>query len=213
MKNKYKHIIWDWNGTLFDDIHLCVDVMNGILRKNKMSEISVDHYKNIFTFPVLNYYKLLGLDTSEENFKKLSIEFISQYESRKTECLLADDAKLILEEISSRDIKQSILSAYTEETLEDLVKEMKIRRHFENIVGLDNIYAAGKNGIAKKLMKKISEPKNEILLIGDTEHDHEIANEIGVDSILISSGHQEKAKLLELGVPVVDKLREVPEYL
>ena len=151
MKNKYKHIIWDWNGTLFDDIHLCVDVMNGILRKNKMSEISVDHYKNIFTFPVLNYYKLLGLDTSEENFKKLSIEFISQYESRKTECLLADDAKLILEEISSRDIKQSILSAYTEETLEDLVKEMKIRRHFENIVGLDNIYAGGKKRNRQKI--------------------------------------------------------------
>ena len=63
------------------------------------------------------------------------------------------------------------------------------------------------------MMKKISEPKNEILLIGDTKHDFEIANEIGVDSILISSGHQEKAKLLELGVPVVDKLREVPEYL
>ena len=213
MKNKYRHIIWDWNGTLFDDVHLCVDVMNGILRKNKMGEISIDHYKNIFTFPVSNYYKHLGLDTSEDNFKKLSIDFITEYESRKGESVLNEDANFILEEISRRGIKQSILSAYSEDTLEDLVKAMQIRHHFENIVGLDNIYAAGKNGIAKRLMKKIEEPKNEILLVGDTEHDSEIAGEIGVDSVLVSSGHQEKKKLLKTGVPVIDRLSELKKYL
>ena len=30
-KVQYEHIIWDWNGTLLDDLDVCVDVMNGLL--------------------------------------------------------------------------------------------------------------------------------------------------------------------------------------
>ena len=213
MKKNYKHIIWDWNGTLFNDVDLCVDVMNGILLRNKKPGISVNHYKSIFAFPVVNYYKILGLDTSEEKFKDLSVDFIGEYESRKTECMLTENAASILDEISQSGIKQSILSAYTQNTLEELVGEMKIEHHFENIVGLDNIYAAGKNGIAKKLMNKIEEPSEEILLIGDTEHDYEIARELGVDSILAATGHQTKEKLLKLGVPVVNELAELKNYI
>lgn len=213
MKKNYKHIIWDWNGTLFNDVDLCVDVMNGILLRNKKPGISVNHYKSIFAFPVVNYYKILGLDTSEEKFKDLSVDFIGEYESRKTECMLTENAASILDEISQSGIKQSILSAYTQNTLEELVGEMKIEHHFENIVGLDNIYAAGKNGIAKKLMNKIEEPQEEILLIGDTEHDYEIARELGVDSILAATGHQTKEKLLKLGVPVVNELAELKNYI
>ena len=54
---KYKHIIWDWNGTLLDDRWLCVDGINNGLLKRGLTPITEETYMNVFTFPVKNYYE------------------------------------------------------------------------------------------------------------------------------------------------------------
>ena len=59
---KYKHIIWDWNGTLLNDRWVCVNGINNCLKKRGLSSISEETYKSIFTFPVKDYYKKLGFD-------------------------------------------------------------------------------------------------------------------------------------------------------
>ena len=61
---RYKHIIWDWNGTLLDDTRLCVEVLNELLLRRGKSAITEDDYRQNFNFPVINFYKYLGFDTS-----------------------------------------------------------------------------------------------------------------------------------------------------
>ena len=34
----YRHVIWDWNGTLLDDAWLCVEVLNGLLARRRRSQ-------------------------------------------------------------------------------------------------------------------------------------------------------------------------------
>ena len=46
--SQYKHIIWDWNGTLLDDAWLFVDIMNGVLENRNMDTITVKKYRKIF---------------------------------------------------------------------------------------------------------------------------------------------------------------------
>ena len=62
MFEKYKHIIWDWNGTLFDDVNFSVELINGLLAKYGLETISREHYSEIFQFPVKNYYAAAGFD-------------------------------------------------------------------------------------------------------------------------------------------------------
>ena len=71
--------------------------------------------------------------------------------------------------------------------------------YFQNIVGLDNIYASGKSHLAKKLAEKIQSngSAGNILLIGDTIHDYEVAKEIGSECILMSHGHQDESTIIE----------------
>ena len=59
---KYKHILWDWNGTLLDDRWLCVESINKILKKRKMPPILEKTYRKTFCFPVMKYYESLGFD-------------------------------------------------------------------------------------------------------------------------------------------------------
>jgi phosphoglycolate phosphatase len=206
MIEKYKHIIWDWNGTILNDVILSMELINGLLAKRKLKTLIVEEYREIFTIPVKNYYSQLGFDFSKESFETVGREWMNGYEARKFECGLYAGAVDILEKIRLLGIGQSILSAYSQHTLEEIVEHHGLKKYFSHIVGLDNIYAASKVHLGIDLMKKLGNGRGETLLIGDTEHDYEVAVEIGADCVLVSSGHQSRAKLEKLGCPVIQDL-------
>ena len=79
---KYKHIIWDWNGILLDDGWLFVDVMNTILKHRGMNTITLEKYREIFGFPLKDYYIKLGFNLEKESSEESGMEFIRGYEKR-----------------------------------------------------------------------------------------------------------------------------------
>lgn len=209
MIKKYKHIIWDWNGTIINDVDLCVELINWLLKEKNLPTITKAEYKNVFTIPVKNYYANLGFDFNEESFEIIGKKWMDEYERRKFECTVYDGVIDVMERINQLGIGQSILSAYSQHTLEEMVEHFGLTKYFSHIVGLDNIYAAGKLHLGKDLMKRLGNGKGETLLIGDTEHDYEVATEIGADCVLISDGHQSKEKLEILGALVINDLRKL----
>jgi len=113
----YRHVIWDWNGTLINDVWLVVEIMNKMLKKRNLPKIDSKKYREFFDFPVMNYYSKLGFDFSNESFEKLNVEFISEYYKRFNECKLFDEAEEVLKKIRDMGISQSILSASKEDVL------------------------------------------------------------------------------------------------
>jgi phosphoglycolate phosphatase len=206
---QYKHILWDWNGTLFDDVYLCIDIINKILFKRNIETLSVEKYKQIFTFPVKDYYALAGFDFSKYPFELVGKEWVDEYERRKLECGLHNKAVEVLNLFAQLSINQSILSAYSQKKLIQIIKYFNLTTFFSNISGLDHIYATSKVEIGKQLLKKINYEKNEVLLIGDTIHDYDVAKQLGIDCLLISNGHQAKSRLLSCNVPMLENLMEL----
>jgi phosphoglycolate phosphatase len=211
----YHHIIWDWNGTLFNDVELCAGIMNLLLTQESLPNISIKKYKEIFTFPVVDYYRIAGHTFEKTTFEILGKQFMNEYESSKTDCQLFSGTEKLLSDLKSKNIHQHLLSAYEQKSLNKILKQYKIDSYFDNVVGLDNIYASGKLHLAKKLAVSISSNgrAGNILLIGDTIHDFEVAREINSDCILLSHGHQDKERLLTLGIPVVNNFDELKNLL
>ena len=199
----YKHVIWDGNGTILDDVNLCTEIINNILTKRNLPTVTVERYKDIFTFPVINYYKEVGLDISGNNFEIMSHEFINEYESKKLDCSLFPGAKELLDYFKTHNLSQSVLSAYSQHTLEEVINHFGLSNYFIKLVGLNNIYAASKldNGI--KWIKELNINPKQVLMIGDTLHDYEVAYEMGIDCILFSGGHQSKEKLEQENISVI----------
>lgn len=202
IKGNIKHIIWDWNGTLFNDVILCKDIMNNILSRFNLPLLSLEKYRSIFTFPVKDYYEKAGLDFSIASFEVLGKDFIDEYELRKYECDLHEGVRAGLKLFESSGITQSILSAYHHITLVEIVNRFDIGMHFQKLYGLDNIYAGGKAEIGKKLIADLPYQKDEIVLVGDTMHDKDVADELGINAVIISAGHQDHARLSGLSVPI-----------
>lgn len=207
INGKIKHIIWDWNGTLFNDVELCKDIMNNLLRRFDLPLLSIEKYKEVFTFPVEDYYKKAGLDLNITSFEVLGKDFMDEYEKRKFECSLFPDVILALNYFSQKGITQSILSAYYHQTLLEIVEHYKISTYFEKLAGLDNIYAGGKFEIGKRLIAELPYRKDEIVLIGDTMHDKDVADELGIKAIIIASGHQDEARLKKLNAVVYPDMK------
>jgi phosphoglycolate phosphatase len=113
-----------------------------------------------------------------------------------------------MERFIELNIPQSVLSAYKQDRLEAMIKKLGLGKYFSHIIGLDNIYAAGKLHLARNLINIIGNGRLETLMIGDTVHDYEVAREIGSDCVLIAEGHQSKEKLLETGARVYNSLGE-----
>jgi phosphoglycolate phosphatase len=212
MKNN-KIILWDWNGTLLNDINACISSMNNLLKKRNINTISYSKYRDIFTFPVEEYYKTLGFDFTEEPFKELAIEYITLYEKNSTRSVLQAGAIQVLDYFKSHDFKQVIISAMEQRSLEKQVKDNDVYHYFEEIIGLDNIHARSKIENAKRFIdSSLDKTEKQYIYIGDTFHDYEVADALNCKCILVKNGHQNLNRFeLNENVKLVHDLFEIRE--
>ena len=213
MINNYKHVIWDWNGTLLNDVDFCCRIINRILVENNLPVLALKKYREIFTFPVQNYYQAAGLDFSKISFEVLGKDFIDEYEEKKLSCSLFENAVDVLSSIHKKGIGQSVLSAYLHDNLVSILDHYNLTKYFDNVIGLDNIYAGSKTHLGLSLVEQLNLPKKQILFIGDTLHDAEVAEAMGVHSILIANGHQVKEKLMGNNRFILNDLLSLKIYL
>ena len=206
---KYQHIVWDWNGTLDDDAELCVVILNQIL--NDYGKMPVDRafYLDNFSFPVCEYYKSLGLPSCGPEYQKISQRFIEEYRKKHHICKLQKSSVKMLSYIKGCGISQSVLSAGNIADVLDFVEYHKLSDFFTIISGVYHTNATGKSDVAHKHLNQIQACTSDILLIGDTLHDFEIATDLKVDCVLYSKGHNSKNRLLEASNSVINDLEEL----
>jgi len=198
----WKHIIWDWNGTLLDDNWLSVEAMNVLLARRKLPLLTLDQYVSIFTFPVSNYYQYLGFNFEKEPFTISGTEFIEEYNKRAFEPRLHHSIRETILWLKDRGVSHSILSASRQEILNQLVEYHKLTSLFIGIVGQEDHYARGKTEAGKTWLKKLPYQPGEILFVGDTIHDRDVAKALGVHCALVACGHNSYERLQGQGCPV-----------
>ena len=205
----HKTLFWDWNGTLLDDTRVCIDAMNILLRARKMDELDETTYRRIFTFPVKDYYVEAGFDFSKESFEIPAIEFIENYDRLVRKAAIFGDAKEALREFSERGYTQMILSAMQNDFLQKMVNFHGIGHYFDIISGIDDHYASGKVDNARKLISRLDGMTGEVIMIGDTIHDHEVGEELGIRVILVTRGHQSEDRLRTTGREIAHNFNEL----
>jgi len=208
---KYSHIIWDFNGTILDDVTAGIKSENVLLSRRNMPLIeSVEQYRSCFCFPIIQYLKNLGHDFEKEDYNAMAIEWVTEYLKFSKESTLNDGIEDALDKFKKEDCRQIILSASEKKMLTRQVKDLGISDYFDEILGLDNIHAISKAEMAEEWMEK-KKPEN-ALFIGDTIHDYESASRMNVDCVLVARGHQSKDTLLKCGVPVFDTFYDMLDF-
>ena len=210
---KYKYIVFDFNGTIIDDVQLCLDLLNEMLEVEHLPLVSYSRYKEIFTFPIIEYYKKAGFTFENRSFKEMSEWFVEKYQPASYKCDLYPYIKEEIASLKERGYKVILLSASQIDNLKEQTDRFNITSLFDKILGIDNIEAKSKLEIAKKYFEKENINMKECLFIGDSTHDYEVAHSLGGDVLLLTYGHQSKDVLASCNVPLIDSVLDLEKFL
>lgn len=202
-----KYVIFDFNGTLVDDIDLCIRSLNILVKKYLDRDIvTKKEYRDVFGFPVIDYYKRVGFDFDKLDWYEVGREFQDYYKEHIDEPKLFEGVIEVLEANRKKGLKNIVLSASRTDILIEHLKKLGIYYYFDEILGITDIYADSKIHIARDFIR--DKNPDDYIYLGDSEHDFEVAEAMGVKCILVSYGHVSRERLEKCGVRVIDDIKE-----
>ncbi|GAB3952355.1 HAD family hydrolase [Micromonospora vulcania] len=213
MTPAHPHLVWDWNGTLLNDLSLIVAAYNVAFASSGGPTVTSDEHRVRFRRPIAEYYAdVLGQAVDDEEFGRLSRIFHDAYRDGLTTCELAADARTAM---ASWPGSQSLLSMWFHEELVPTVHARGLTGHFlrvDGFVPVDGMRATvGGDSKAESLRRHLAElgvAGSSAVLIGDTVDDADAALAVGARAVLYSGGHSDPAVLRASGHPVADTLTE-----
>ena len=207
---RYDDVLWDWNGTLLDDLELNLFVENELLRRRGLFErADRDYYLAHFSFPIIDFYEALGFDFSKEDYADVACEYADLYNSKLHECALFADARPVIAALAEDGVRQVVISATEHDLLQKQVASYGLADRFDDVLGSENNLGKSKVAVARDWLQTQQADPRRTLFVGDTTHDFETAAAIGCDCVLVSRGHNSRARLEATGCPVFGNLRGV----
>ena len=209
---KYTHAVWDFNGTVLDDVDAGILAVNRLLEVRGLPVLTGrEAYHRVFHFPIRSYYEDLGFDFSVESYETVAPQWVALYLEYAASSPLCVGVRETLELFRGRGLCQTLLSATERDMLVRQVTDLGIGGYFDGLWGRDDIHAHSKVALAEAW--RAAHPDARVFVIGDTEHDKEAADAMGADCYLIAGGHQSKETLCRTGAPVFDSLPALSAYL
>ena len=208
----FKSIVWDWNGTLLNDLQVGVDVLNDMLGRRGVAPLNVDEYKKVFGFPVIDFYKKVGFDFERETFHEMSVDFVETYARYEPNTLLNRGVEQVLKVMNEKGVDCYILSALRQTVLKKSVEDFNIAGYFKAVYGSNDIYASGKIERGRQLVEELGIDPTTTIMVGDSVHDAEVALALGFCPILFSGGHNDTERLSKVG-RVIDNFDELLELI
>lgn len=207
---KYTHIIWDFNGTLLDDVDACIRAVNKLLRERSLKTLDTkEEYRRIFKFPIKDYYRDVGFDFESEPYEVLAPLWMALYNEYTKELNLCAGAIEALEYFKTAGLRQVILSASERGLLLRQLRELGIADYFDEIMALDNIHAYSKAELGVRWRERNAGAV--ALMVGDSDHDAAVARAMGADCTLVLCGHQSRETLEKTGASLCRDLTELVE--
>ncbi|MFF3318234.1 HAD family hydrolase [Streptomyces sp. NPDC003035] len=205
-----KHLVWDWNGTLLDDIEAVIGATNAAFAELGLEPITLARYRELYMVPVPKFYeRLMGRLPTDDEWTLMDGVFHKHYWQRAEACGLTVGAAELLAARQESGLTQSLLSLAPHTELIPLVRRHGIEERFVRVDGRVGSSTAGKSAhMVRHLAALEGVDPSRIVVIGDAADDAVAAAHVGARAVLYTGGSHSRASLERVGVPVVDSLAE-----
>ncbi|MFF9143993.1 HAD family hydrolase [Streptomyces sp. NPDC014861] len=204
-----KHLVWDWNGTLLDDIGAVIGATNAAFAELGLEPLTLERYRELYTVPVPRFYeRLMGRLPTDAEWTLMDGTFHRHYWERAEGCVLTAGAAELLAARQTAGATQSLLSLAPHADLLPLVRRHGIAERFVRVDGRTDRSTEGKSANMVRHLEALAVPAERIVVIGDAADDALAAAHVGARAVLFTGGSHSRASLERVGVPVVDSLEE-----
>lgn len=206
------HVIWDWNGTLLDDLDVVIEAANVGLVQFGVGPIDENLYRDHFTRPVRAFYdSLFGRPISDAEWETLNHVFHVEYMARADAAELSEDALEALDRVGTGPDAQSLLSMSPQEWLEAIVERKGVLHRFSLVSGLTGETGGLKARHMEEHIEGLGLNPAQTVVIGDTPDDATAARHAGARVVLYDGGSHHLPVLRQTDAPVAHSLVEAVE--
>ncbi|MBN8547975.1 MAG: HAD family hydrolase, partial [Deltaproteobacteria bacterium] len=171
---QYQHIIWDWNGTIVDDLELAVELANLELQAAGLPPLSAHQHRAAFQIPIIRYYEAIGMTMTPELAAAVDQAFHRNYDEARHRLTAFPDIFPAMQTLGTKSCKHSVLSALPHDLLTEHVEHLNLGSSFERVIGRTTTHAESKVEAGRKLIADLQLQPQHVLIIGDTIYDHEV---------------------------------------
>ncbi len=208
------HLIWDWNGTLFDDLHIVVDAVNASLAAIGIDmTIDADDYRDHYQRPVRAFYDaMLERPITDEQWATVNVRFHDVYMNLVPQARPTVDALGATTEVSRRGLTQSILSMWSHTLLGPTVDRYGLGAAMLAVRGSDDARGEPKADLLRRHLAELNiNGDQKVVMVGDTFDDAAAASAVGIRCVFYDGGSHHREDLEKTGVPVAGSLIEALE--
>lgn len=208
MKNT--HIIWDWNGTLLDDVNVSLFAANQVFIHLGVKPLTLYEYRQHYSIPIQDFYRsVLGRTPTKYEWTNIGNIFNYYYKPGIKKAKLCKDAINALQYQKKRNLTQSVCSLMEQDDLDLSVHDTQVGEYFNLIDGrCSKLLKSGKSKQLELHIEKLNISPLDCIVIGDAIDDALSAFDVGAKSILYTGGTHSEEKLLTTGAYVVNSLVE-----
>ena len=181
--------IFDWSGTLCDDLQQALEVTNDTLEHFENPSINLKTFKQEFCIPLDPFYHKFCPGVPQ---KKIDAFFFEQYQKVALETKLYPYAFEMLQELSQKH-SLFILSTLSQDSLEKILKHLKIHSFFKQVYG----GAYNKKKFLPQILKDHQLNSFETFFAGDSPHDIETAQVSKVQSAGSTYGYKSEQDIIQ----------------
>lgn len=207
-----RHLVWDWNGTLLDDLAIVVESVSTSIATLGAGAIGPDDYRDHYTRPVRDFYvSLLSRDISDEEWLRLNATFHDEYFRRAETADLTPQALEAMNLLDGGGWTQSLLSMSPRDWLVGIVDRLGIGDRFVRVDGMVEMTGGLKAGYLEDHLRHMGISGKSTVVVGDTPDDVAAARHVGATPILFHGGSHHLELLKGEGVPIAETLVEAVE--
>ena len=207
-----QHIIWDWNGTLLNDLPIIIDAVNQTVAEVGIRPITLDDYRTHYTRPVKKFYDAIAEgEIGHDDWVLIDRLFHERYHELLDRASLADGAHDVLTDLDSSHHGQSLLSMAPDEGLQPALLQFDVVRYFDLAQGNSGPPGGFKSVHLADHLARLAVDPSTVTMIGDTVDDANAARDNGIAMVLFDDGSHHRADLEAAGVPIVTTLTAAVE--
>lgn len=211
---RFRLLIFDWDGTLADSTGVIAASLQQACADLGLTVPTEREARHVIGLGLADALKLVAPDLPRARHSELAMRYRAHFLLRDPEIPLYAGAVQLLRDLRAAGYRLAIATGKTRRGLDRALTQHDLQQWFEHTRCADESPPKPDPDMLNCIMRAAGAAREQVLMIGDTSHDIELARNAGVAALAVSYGAHERDDLMRHeGVPVVHSVEELAGWL
>ena len=211
---RYKAVIFDWDGTVMDSTASIVSAIQAACIDLDLPVPSVEDASWVIGLSLDQALQRCAPGLTQERVPFFQERYRHHFFLNDQQLGLFDGILPLLEELRQQEIRLGVATGKTRRGLDRVLQAQQLTAHFDYTRCADESQGKPHPAMLFDIMERLDLQPEQVLMVGDTTHDVQMAASAGVDSMAVTYGaHSKRTLLLSEPTVMVSSVREMRNWL